>query len=86
MEMKSTNNLSANVTRTLLLILGIVVAVLLTLNSGLLGDASSFLSTFKPSTALIEENQQPDRLEQLKVIVSAGKSFFTEIHHLLKTI
>jgi hypothetical protein len=84
--MKPINNLSANMTRTLLLILGIVVAALLTLNSGLIGDASSFLSTFRPNTALIEDNQQPDRIEQLKVIISAGKTFFSEINQLLKTI
>lgn len=86
MEMKTSKNLSVNTTRTLLLILGIVVALLLTFSSGLLGDASSSLPIFRHSTALMEENQQPDRIEQLKMIFSASKSFLTEIQRLLKTI
>ena len=84
--MKSTSNLSVNLTRTLLLILGIVVALLLSINSGLFGEVTSFLTSFQIFTAETQEDLQPDRLEQFKQVVAIGQNIYQEINQILKSI
>jgi hypothetical protein len=83
---KSTNNLSANLTKTLLIILGIVVAVLLTLNSGMMGDAASLTSGFQFLTADNLETSQSVRIDQLQHIVTVGKEIYQHVSEILINI
>jgi hypothetical protein len=84
--MRSTKYLTVNVTKTLLIILGIVVAVLLTLNSSMMGDAASLTSGFDLTTADNTDLSHPDRLEQLQQIVTVSKDIYYRVSELLQNI
>lgn len=67
-----------NITRTIILILGIVVAVLLTLNSGLVGEVPTLTSGLPQlfADAQIEDHNEPGRIEQVKSAMIAGKNLY----------
>jgi hypothetical protein len=76
--MKPTKYLSINMTRTIILILGIIVALLLTFNSGLIGDSSTFTSSFQRLFAdtRVGSSQFPDQLQKVKYYIQAGKNVY----------
>lgn len=83
--MKSTHNLSANLTKTLLIILGIVVAVLLTFNSGMIGETSALTGGFRFFTTEAEATTSVDRIEQMKQMISMGRDLYQEVSQLLES-
>lgn len=78
--MKPTNNLTVSISRTIILLLGIAVAILLTLNSGVIGDMPTLTSGFPRFFA---ENQPDDfstmeKVEQAKSMIIAGKNLYQQ--------
>jgi hypothetical protein len=77
--MKSTKSINTNLTRTLLIILGIMVALLLTFNSGLIGESASLSSGFRIFMTKAETVSTTSQIEQMKHLVAFGKDIYFQI-------
>ena len=83
--MKSTKTIAINLTRTILLVLGILVAILLTLTSGLIGEVPTLTSGFPDLLAFADQGEttEIDSLQLIRQFVKAGVNIFQHISELI---